>query len=93
MEELLIFLFSLVLAWVGLPLLQAIGELLLTAIDAIRVKLSISISKSNAQIQKIQDSMEPAYSSAIGFEAPREYNDEWEVESEPEDKAIGFKAT
>ena len=88
----MIFLIAIGFAWVGFPLAQAIGDLFLTIVDVVKVKLSVAIAKCNLKIQQIQGELEPSATSAIGFSAPEEYDEEeWEGEPEPEEKAIGFK--
>lgn len=93
MSELTVFLIAIGFAWVGFPVAQAIGDLFLTFIDVLNAKLSVIISTQNLRIQRIQDEIEPSATSAIGFSAPEEYDEEeeWEEESEPEKKAVGFK--
>ena len=78
-----------------LPMIQDISDVIHTLCEVMRAKMSIWITESNAQINKINSESEVTNTNVIGFEAPNEEyceDDDEEYEDKCVDKRkVGFK--
>lgn len=74
-----------------LPIIDSITELIQTALEFPKGKLSKRVLKLNSEIQDLQFALEPIDTHCIGFEAPlnEEYLDDDENEEDCKNK-IGF---
>ena len=74
-----------------LPIIDSITELIQTALEIPKGKLSKRVLKLNSEIQDLHFALEPIDTHCIGFEAPlnEEYLDDDENEEDCKNK-IGF---
>lgn len=74
-----------------LPIIDSITELIQTALEISKGKLSKRVLKLNSEIQDLQFALEPIDTHCIGFEAP--LNEEYLYDDENEEDCknkIGF---
>jgi len=95
MEYLSIFIFGLIFAFVGIPILQIISDLLFTWCEVVKSKASVVITEANADINRLNAEFSEVNTDVIGFQAPDDV--EYVYEDEEEDccrenlnKKIGF---
>ena len=68
----MIFLLGVVFAFIVVPLLQVLSDLLFTVNEVLKAKMSVFIAKLNNEIQKINSELEQNETVAIGFQVPNE---------------------
>lgn len=54
------------------PVIESLTELILTAIEAAKVKISLKINQYSKNVQEIQESMIPTTTHSIGFDITQE---------------------
>lgn len=54
------------------PVIESLTELILTAIEAAKVKISLKINQYSKNVQEIQESMIPTATHSIGFDIAQE---------------------
>lgn len=91
MRDLCFILFGVILSFILIPVLQEVGEVLVCCMEAIKSKLNIVISKSNIQVQKLQEELMETNTNVIGFTAPDEYEEYYDDEEDCQKNIIGFK--
>jgi hypothetical protein len=70
------------------PIIQGIGEVLLTLAESVKSKINISIVKNSCEIEKLKIELEPINTQAIGFHSDEGYI---ECEDNEEDCSHGHK--
>lgn len=81
MKDIATFLLGVVFVAVGMPMLQTIGDIILTFSEAIKAKIAISITKSDKKMSEISSPEGGGY--AIGFHyEPEQEEEEFEDEEE-----------
>ena len=69
-----------------IPILQQIESVIVNALEVLNGYSTVSVTKKNSQIQKIQatteDELQPVSTSVIGFEVPTNTVEEMEEEEE-----------
>ena len=80
MIHIIYFIIGFLLGIIGVNIIASFGELVTTALDALRSKIGVYIAKRGAEITEITgDNKADSRSHAIGFEIPQEleyYEDE-----------------
>lgn len=81
MKDIATFLLGVVFTTIGMPLLQTIGDIVLTFSEAVKAKIAISITKSDKKMSEISSPEGGGY--AIGFHyEPSSEEEEYEDEEE-----------
>lgn len=80
-QNLIFFILGIIFIELIIPVIEALTIVIVTALEAAKGKLNMTISKYNIQIQKMAEELEPENTHAIGFVVQ---NNEPEEEEEEE---------